>query len=145
MAESLNGLGWIYEKQGDNANAQQIYERTHAIQEKASEIQRFHDAVNQPAPQQISVSTQVSHGDTMDIKFTAINGEVINLSEMKNKVVLVDFWATWCGPCRRELPSLKAAYEKYHAEGFEILGISLDTDQNTLKDFLKAQKITWLQ
>ena len=97
-------------------------------------LERLRSSLNQPAL-----------GDTMDIKFTAIDGEIFDLSEMKNKVVLVDFWATWCGPCLKELPTLKSAYEKHHVEGFEILGISLDQDQNALKDFLKAQKMTWPQ
>jgi thiol-disulfide isomerase/thioredoxin len=97
-------------------------------------LDRLRASLNQPAV-----------GEAMDIKFTALDNTVIDLSGMKNKVVLVDFWATWCGPCVQELPNVKAAYEKHHAEGFEIIGISLDQDQNALKEFLTAQQMNWPQ
>ena len=60
-------------------------------------------------------------------------------------MVLVDFWATWCGPCVDELPNVLAAYKKYHGQGFEIVGISLDEDQAKLTSFLKEQGMTWAQ
>jgi len=60
-------------------------------------------------------------------------------------VVLVDFWATWCGPCVGELPNVLAAYKKYHDKGFEIVGISLDEDQGKLEGFTAAKGMTWRQ
>lgn len=65
----------------------------------------------------------------------------------KGKIVMLDFWATWCGPCIGELPGLTAAYEKYHGKGFEILGISLDRagDEKKLADFTKAKNMAWPQ
>jgi thiol-disulfide isomerase/thioredoxin len=72
-------------------------------------------------------------------------GEPLSIARFKGKVVLIDFWATWCPPCREELPNVLAAYEKYHDKGFEIIGVSLDQDENTLKSFIKEKGMVWPQ
>jgi peroxiredoxin len=80
-----------------------------------------------------------------DFQEKDINGKPISVSQYKGKVVLVDFWATWCGPCLAELPNVLSAYEKYHSRGFEILGLSLDQNEQKLRDFIKDRKMTWQQ
>ena len=60
-------------------------------------------------------------------------------------MVLVDFWATWCPPCREEVPSVVAAFKKYHDKGFEVVGISLDQDKDALLAFTKAKGMVWPQ
>lgn len=74
-----------------------------------------------------------------------VNGQPLSISKYKGKVVLVDFWATWCGPCVAELPNVIAAYQKYHDKGFEIVGISLDQDKAALEKFTKEKGMTWAQ
>ena len=81
----------------------------------------------------------------LDLKFTSVDGQSIDLSKMRGKVVLVDFWATWCPPCRGEVPNVVAAYQKYHDKGFEIVGISLDQDKDALVAFTKENGMVWPQ
>jgi thiol-disulfide isomerase/thioredoxin len=72
-----------------------------------------------------------------------IDGKPLSVANYKGKVVLVDFWATWCGPCVEEMPNVIKVYEKYHGKGFEIIGISLDQDKDSLVNFIKQNNMTW--
>ena len=92
-----------------------------------------HDAVNKP----------------MALTFTdAVTGAPVDISTMKGKVIMLDFWATWCGPCIAELPTVKKLYETYHDKGLEVIGISLDVPEaqgglTKLKDFVAKNSMPW--
>jgi peroxiredoxin len=74
-----------------------------------------------------------------------LQGRAIRSDAYRGKYLLLDFWATWCGPCIGELPRLQAAYRTYHDAGLEIVGISLDESRDAVLDFVKARKIPWPQ
>lgn len=73
------------------------------------------------------------------------NGKSISVASYKGKVVLIDFWATWCPGCLAELPNVLKVYEKYNSKGFEVIGVSLDKDLKKLTDFVKARNVPWRQ
>jgi thiol-disulfide isomerase/thioredoxin len=66
------------------------------------------------------------------------------LSSLKGKVVLIDFWASWCGPCRKENPNVVRIYNKYHNEGFEIFGVSLDRNRDSWLKAIKNDNLSWI-
>ena len=83
-------------------------------------------------------------GTKPQIAGAVFGGGNLNWDDYKGKVVLLDFWATWCGPCREELPNVEKTYEQYHQQGFEVVGISLDDNKQKLADFLDKEKLPWV-
>jgi len=79
--------------------------------------------------------------------FTEVDvaGNPLALKAYRGRVTMIDFWATWCGPCKAEMPNVIATYQKYHAQGFEIIGVSLDDDRNALVNFTQANGMPWAQ
>src|SRR5690606_18084939 len=81
----------------------------------------------------------------LQIKLTDLSGDSISLSSFKGKVVLLDFWASWCGPCRTANRHLAKLYKKHQENGFEIFGVSLDEEEKSWQKAVTKDKITWPQ
>jgi thiol-disulfide isomerase/thioredoxin len=84
-------------------------------------------------------------GKPADIQFKAVDGRDVELAKLKGKVVLLDFWATWCPACIGELPHVKQTYDELHSKGFEVVGISLDEDKDALTRYVAQRKMDWPQ
>ncbi len=80
-----------------------------------------------------------------DFRLNTIDEQEITISALKGKVVLLDFWATWCGPCRESIPHLVEVYKNYHEKGFELIGMSIDkkTEVETVRKFVKSMGISY--
>lgn len=86
-----------------------------------------------------------SVGKSLSLKGKTTEGRDFDVASLKGKVVLIHYWSTWCEPCKADMEQLKALQAKYAKQGFALVGISLDSDPQTLADFLKAKKLTWPQ
>jgi peroxiredoxin len=80
-----------------------------------------------------------------DFKEKDVLGQPLSVAQYRGKVVLLDFWATWCPPCRAEIPNVVAAYAQFHDKGLVVIGVSLDQDKDKLLDFIKVNNMTWPQ
>ncbi|BCB27708.1 hypothetical protein SKTS_25940 [Sulfurimicrobium lacus] len=75
--------------------------------------------------------------------FPGLDGQPVSLSQLRGKVAVVNFWATWCPPCRKEMPDLVAAYAKYHDRGVAFVGIAVEDDAERVQEFARAYKVEY--
>jgi len=124
---------------GGEPAAKQAYEAFGPIFAKSS-----NESIRQMADSFAGTLRRLSlPGNPMQLTGTLLDGNAFDQSTLAGKVVLVDFWATWCGPCVAEIPNVLEQYQKYHAKGFEVVGISLDQDRKALEKFIADRKIPW--
>ena len=157
VAPILLELGLAYDKLGKHDKADEAYnklinhpkygERSYAQhaktileQDKAS---RKGELPKPPGASSTPVSELVGK-PAPDFLVTDLKGEELTLEKYRGQVVLLDFWATWCGPCIREMPNVKRTYEKYKDQKFQIIGISLDRSQQPLEAFIEREGLAWV-
>lgn len=101
-------------------------------------IRTFHEMI-------VKIMATTTGQEAPEIVLPTPEGKELALSSLKGKVVLIDFWASWCGPCRKEMPNVVKAYNKFKDKGFEIYGVSLDQDKDRWIEAIKKDGITWPQ
>jgi thiol-disulfide isomerase/thioredoxin len=138
-AESAQQLAELIEKKGYDRLAGETYESMAKLiaadQKQASVVRQM-----QACARRLKLV-----GNSMLLEGKTLDGKELEWGKYRGKVVLIDFWATWCGPCRAEIPNIKASYEKYQGQGFEVIGISLDHQKRSseLAEFVKDEQVPW--
>jgi thiol-disulfide isomerase/thioredoxin len=146
-ALALNALGWALCQTGQCAEAEIHLKKSIELsrsEQNLSHYARVLEKLGRSAEaEKITEEAKVVYAESLkrtfknepakDFELTTIEGQKIKLSDLKGKVVMIDFWATWCGPCKRSAPTLNKIYEKYKKQGLEILYISVDEQADLYK------------
>ncbi len=156
---SLLRLGLAYDKIGEHDQADPLYEklvnhtkyRGGRYSETAEQLlaqdrdARTGEVANASGANQGPRPSHFINKPALDFQVTGLKGEPLSLSQYRGQVVLLDFWATWCGPCIVEMPNVKQTYAKYKNQKFEIIGISLDQSMEPLETYIASEGLAWRQ
>jgi peroxiredoxin len=149
IAQILFMKGMLYLQVLDNTDkgvaAMELIKRDFPDTKSGKEADKILDSVKEQEEVRKISRSLVEGSKFPDFEETDVADKPLSIAGYKGKVVLVDFWATWCRPCVMELPNVLETYKKHHAKGFEIIGISLDKDKEKLTNFTKAKEMTWQQ
>ena len=156
----LLDLGLAYDKLGDHDAADGAYQKLidHPKYGKRSQAKFAKRLLEQdkadrtgelPKPPGASQGPETPPSEwinkpALDFQVTDLKGEELSLEKYRGQVVLLDFWATWCGPCIAEIPNVKRTYEKYKDQKFEIIGISLDRSITPLEEYIQKKELGWV-
>ncbi|RKU15748.1 hypothetical protein C6501_06175 [Candidatus Poribacteria bacterium] len=156
VSPSLYELGLAYDKLGKHDKADETYKKliehpkyssgSYAKQaKKILEQDRTSRKGRLPIPPVASSNPSEWIGKPApDFQVKDLKGEELSLKKYRGQVVLLDFWATWCGPCLKELPNVKRTYQKYKDQKFQIIGISLDGSKQPLETFIERENLAWI-
>lgn len=104
------------------------------------------DNYRQQKDEQKALRNRVKEGmPAPDITFQNEKGKTLHLDKLKGKITLIDFWASWCGPCRKEIPHVKKYYEEYKNKGVQFISVSIDAKKDAWTKALKEEQMPWLQ
>ena len=97
---------------------------------------------NTPQPKAAPLKAIANYGQ-YEFELSTLDGKKIHLSDYAGKIVLVNIWAPWCGPCRSETPGFVKLYDQYHKKGFEIVGVAANTNESDVRSFMQKYSVTW--
>ena len=153
-------LGLVYDKLGEHDKADNAYQKliNHPKYGARSQAKRAKQILEQERTERTGELPQLPGANpaqgtrpsewigkpALDFQVTDLKGETLSLEKYRGQVVLLDFWATWCGPCIAEIPNVKRTYEKYKDQKFQIIGISLDRSNEPLAAYIEKKDLAWL-
>lgn len=135
----ISGVGRTLGRGADPEQGAVLYERLAVAMENSED-----EALKSRAAKAVGSARRLRlPGKFMEITGKTATGEEFDWASYRGRVVLVDFWASWCGPCRAEIPNMKAQLEKYGEKGFAIVGVNLDTTMEKYQAYVDAEGLTW--